>query len=205
MKIREEREQIIRLSAIFLVVLVASLAAAFLSLRGRGAHAPQGSPAPKPLFTLEGTTVATIEETGLRATAPSGWHFERSDRPDTLKLLPDNPSSECAMTITHGSNEGTSATGFLNLYDLGKRFGATIRDQEQKIIDVSSWKGAYFAFTDASSVRRRELYLSYRTSLLTVRYEERATSEAIARQAKPCLWDFDWFIGHGIAVPAPQE
>jgi hypothetical protein len=143
----------------------------------------------------------SVDVSGLAISLPEGWRAEATESPSVFLVLPEAQLTECEMLLTSGSSFGTSASGYLQLNDLGPRFGSTITQQEQRTMTVAGWDVAYFSWVDAGSVRHREVIMPYGVHLLTISYRELLTSDAIGKQAKPCIWDFDWLLANGINLP----
>lgn len=148
-------------------------------------------------------TVIAVGETDARIVVPDRWVAEKDeDHPNSILLWPPVLRETCSIRVTHGENETySSATAFLNFFDLGKRRSeGSIQldpdaEKEQRIIDVAGLEAAFFSWRDENQIRYQEAYIVHGAYVTALFYRE--DLNFIDRQPVPCFRDFEQILTTG--------
>ena len=141
----------------------------------------------------------------MSITVPNLWQIEddENEAPGVWMLVPEREDVICEMEVGNGKNvTGTSATGFLTTFDLGKRGIRATRDVVTTLQDVQGYEAAYLAWTqEEENIRYREVYIPYRGYVAYVRYAEDLSPDRFSRQPVPCIRTFEELLESGLQLP----
>ena len=140
---------------------------------------------------------------GFAVAVPNLWIAEEDEVVNVVNLSPENSDVACSIELAHGKNvTGTSATGFLNYYDLANRNIMDTRDTIFELRDIQGLEAGFLGWTEnRTSIRKREVYIPYQGFLVTLRYAENISPGKVEIQPVPCIRTFDDFLETGLMFP----
>lgn len=191
------------------LLLVVGGVIAYLLMRP-GYQQPAGEQFPTTFEVSEDGRSIVDTENGFSVAIPENWVAKQAVRegqevPNAYDLHHERADIICDIEVAHGKNvTGTSATGFLNVYDPGNQFEGRFKDNFQQLEQFGD-TGHEYAFIgwtgEQDNIRRRQVYLPYNGYLATVRFAESLDSEAFGRQPVPCITVFNDLVADGISLP----